>query len=75
VDGQGVMVTKAAEDEAEQVIHMSKGSCVKTEQGTGHAFFAITEVTAVAMLTKPWDECDEPIVRLDVINPQFFNPE
>jgi hypothetical protein len=53
---------------------MSKGMCVRTPAGTSHAFYAITEVTAIAMLSKPWDECDEPIIRLDVINPAYFNP-
>jgi mannose-6-phosphate isomerase-like protein (cupin superfamily) len=74
VDGQGVMVSRPDPDRAEDVIHMSKGTCVRTPSGTAHAFYAISEVTAVALLTKPWDACDEPIVRLDVINPMYFNP-
>jgi mannose-6-phosphate isomerase-like protein (cupin superfamily) len=74
VDGSGVMVTREDEESPEEVIHMSKGMCVRTPAGTSHAFYAITEVSAIAMLTKPWDDCDEPIVRLDVINPAYFNP-
>jgi mannose-6-phosphate isomerase-like protein (cupin superfamily) len=74
VDGSGVMVTRDDLDSEEEVIHMSKGMCVRTPAGTAHAFYAITEVTAIAMLSKPWDECDEPIVRLDVINSDYFNP-
>lgn len=74
VDGSGVMVTREDEDSPEEVIHMSKGMCVRTPSGTAHAFYAITEVTAIAMLTKPWDECDDPIIRLDVINSAYFNP-
>lgn len=72
VDGSGVMVTKDGPDEPETVIHMSKGSCVRTPKGTPHAFYAITEVTAVAMLSKKWDDCDPPIVRLDVVNPELL---
>lgn len=75
VDGEGIMVTKADTDSPERVIHMAKGSCVRTPSETPHAFYAITAVTAVAMLSKPWDACDEPIVRLDVIDDRFFNPD
>ncbi len=74
VDGQGVMVTRDAPDAKEEVIHMSKGMCSRTPAGTVHAFYAITPVTAVALLTKKWDDCNPPIVREDVINPQYFNP-
>lgn len=68
VEGQGVMMTKDSEDAPEEVIHMSKGMCVRTPMGVGHAFYAITPVTAIAMLTKAWDECNPPIIRMDVIN-------
>ncbi len=68
VDGQGVMVTKDDADAPEEVIHMSKGMCVRTPMGVAHAFYAITPVSAVSLLTKPWDDCNPPIVRMDVIN-------
>lgn len=68
VEGQGVMVTKESEDAPEEVIHMSKGMCTRAPMGVAHAFYAITPVTAIAMLTKPWDECDPPIVRVNVID-------
>ncbi len=68
VEGQGVMVTKESEDAPEEVIHMSKGMCTRAPMGVPHAFYAITPVTAIAMLTKPWDECDPPIVRVNVMD-------
>lgn len=68
VEGQGVMVTKESEDAPEEVIHMSKGMCTRAPMGVAHAFYAITPVTAIAMLTKPWDECHPPIVRVNVID-------
>jgi mannose-6-phosphate isomerase-like protein (cupin superfamily) len=68
VEGQGVMVTKDSEDAPEEVIHMSKGMCTRAPMGVAHAFYAITPVTAIAMLTKPWDECHPPIVRVNVID-------
>ena len=67
VEGQGVMVTKDSEAAPEEVIHMSKGMCTRTPMGVAHAFYAITPVTAVAMLSKQWDLCHPPIVRMDVI--------
>jgi mannose-6-phosphate isomerase-like protein (cupin superfamily) len=68
VEGQGVMVTKDSAEAPEEVVHMGKGMCCRTPKGVAHAFYAITPVTAIAMLTKPWDECTPPIVRMDVIN-------
>lgn len=68
VEGSGVMVTRESPDHKEEVIHMSRGSCVRTTAGTPHAFYAITELTAVAMLSKPWDDSTPPIVRLDVMS-------
>ena len=46
---------------------MSKGTCVRTPAGVAHAFQAITPVTAIALLTKPWDDCKTPIARIDII--------
>lgn len=69
VDGQGVMVTRDDEDSEEEVIHMSKGMCTRTPIGVSHAFYAITPVTAVSLLTKPWEECENPIIRMDVFEP------
>lgn len=72
VEGSGVMVTKDSEDGPEGVIHMSKGICVRAPKGVAHAFYAITPVTAIAMLSKPWDECNPPIVRMDVVDPEML---
>jgi mannose-6-phosphate isomerase-like protein (cupin superfamily) len=72
VEGSGVMVTKDSEDAPEEVIHMSKGMCARNPTGVAHAFYAITPVTAVAMLTKPWDACNPPIVRMDVVDPDML---
>ena len=68
VEGQGVMVAKDSNASPEEIIHMSKGMCARIPRGTAHAFYAITPVTAVAMLSKPWDECKRPVVRVDVID-------
>lgn len=75
VEGSGVMVTKddLNDSSPEHVIHMSKGMCTRAPIGTPHAFYAITPVTAIAMLTKPWDECKPPIVYMNLIDPN--NPK
>src|SRR3989344_7256242 len=65
VEGSGVMVTRDHDDAPEEQIHMSRGSCVRTPMGASHAFFAITPVTAMAMLSKRWDDCNPPIIRID----------
>ena len=73
VEGEGAMVSKDSADavnpSGERLIHMSKGMCVRTPMGVSHAFYAITPVTAIALLTKKWDDCHPPIVREDLIQP------
>jgi len=61
VEGSGTMVYKNKNEE-EDYIHMSTGTCVLTKAGLSHTFYAITEVKAVAMLTKEWDSCTPPII-------------
>ena len=65
--GSGVLVTreKPEDKESESFIHLSKGMCIRTETNVFHTVYAITEMTIIAMLTKRWDDCDPPIVRID----------
>ena len=69
VEGSGIMVWKAKETDPDNIIHMSKGMCARTPSGIAHAFYAITPVTAVAMLSKEWDKCDPPIIHRHVLEP------
>ncbi len=66
VEGSGIMVLKESPDAKEQVIHMGKGECTFASPGVAHAFHAITPVTAIAMLSKPWDTCNPPIIHENV---------
>ena len=66
MEGEGIIVSKDSPDAKENVIHMSKGMCVRTPMGVAHTFYAITAVTAVAMLSKPWDDCHPPIIHMNV---------
>ena len=66
VDGSGIMITKDREG-SEISMHASKGTCFKTPPNTTHTFVAITNVTCVAMLSKPWDDCETPIVHEELV--------
>lgn len=68
VEGSGIAVTLDAPEMKERIIHISKGSCVRTPIGVRHTIYAITPLTAVALLTKPWDDCKEPIIREDIFD-------
>ena len=67
VEGSGVMVTRDSENAPEELIHMSRGTCVRTPIGISHTFYAVTAVTAVALLSKRWDDCEKPIVRVEFL--------
>ena len=69
VQGEGIMVWKESPEAQEHVIHMGKGMCTRAPAGVIHAFYAMTEATCVSLLTKPWDDCDPPIVRSDILEP------
>ena len=60
--GEGVMVTKDSPDAKEEFIYLSKGQCSYAPKNTPHVFYAITDCTAVALLTKRWDDCSSPII-------------
>lgn len=59
--GEGIMVTKN-DDGKEEFIYMSKGKCVLSPKFTKHVYYAITNSTAVALLTKKWNDCNPPII-------------
>lgn len=63
VEGSGIVVAKDGPSKKERVIHVSKGTCIRTPKGVTHTIYAITPLTVIAMLTKPWDDCTTPIIR------------
>jgi len=71
VEGDGVLVVEEVdnlndvESDAKTLIHLSKGVCTRTDIGTSHTVYAITSMSIIAMLTKPWDECNPPIIRIN----------
>jgi len=60
--GEGVMVTKDSPDASEEFIYLSKGLGTYAPKNTPHVFYAISDCTAVAFLTKKWDDCKSPII-------------
>ena len=72
VDGYGVMVSKDADGE-EIFFQLSKGQCLRSPIGVPHAFYAIEHTTAMAFLTKNWDDCDPPITHENLIQQKQDN--
>jgi mannose-6-phosphate isomerase-like protein (cupin superfamily) len=67
VEGSVVMVTKDPETGKEINMLASKGICFRTPANTPHAVHAITDATCVSLLTKPWDDCQKPIIYEEMI--------
>ena len=68
VEGTVVMVTKNPDNDSEIAMVASKGTCFHTPKGVSHAVHALTDATCVSFLTKPWDECERPILHEDLID-------
>ena len=60
--GEGVLIFKENKNSKEEFVFMSKGQCTCTPLGISHVFLAITDCTIVTMLTKKWDDCEQPII-------------
>lgn len=52
-------------DGAETVHKVAAGDCVHFPTGTAHTLVAITDMRMVALLTKRWDDCVEPLTRIE----------
>ena len=67
VDGSVVMVTKDPDTGKEINMHASRGICFFTPPNTPHAVHAIKQSLCISMLTKRWDDCENPIIYEDII--------
>ena len=67
VEGTVVMVTKDPDTGEEINMHASRGTCFRTPPNTPHAVHAVTQAICIAMLTKPWDSCESPIIQEQVL--------
>lgn len=66
VDGSGALMTSDPKGGPDLIMHVSKGMCIRSPKNTPHALHAITTITAISMLTKPWDACERPIIHHDL---------
>ena len=64
VEGEGVYTEITNEEELSTPV--SAGDCIYLPQGVPHTFYPTADCKMIAMLTKRWDDCDEPITRVEI---------
>ena len=64
VDGEGVYTELT--DGKELVTTVSSGDCVYLPMNVPHTFYPTADCMMIALLTKRWDDCDEPITRVEI---------
>ena len=62
VEGEGVY-TEITNGE-ELVTPVSAGDCIYLPQGVPHTFYPTVDCKMIAMITKRWNDCNEPITRI-----------
>jgi len=68
VDGTFSVITKDPSTQKELAMIASKGMCLYMPKGTSHALVASSDATCVSFLTKPWNDCENPILREEMIS-------
>ena len=63
VVGEGVYTQVIADEE--YVTPVSAGDCIYLPMNVTHTFYPTADCKMIAMITKRWDDCDEPITRAD----------
>lgn len=63
VDGEGVYTELT--DNKEFITTVGNGDCIYLPQGVSHTFYPITDCKMIALLTKRWNDCDEPITKIN----------
>ncbi len=62
--GDGVYIEQL-DDGSNSFVKVAGGDCLHFPIGTRHTLRAITDMRLVALLTKRWDDCDEPLTRIE----------
>jgi mannose-6-phosphate isomerase-like protein (cupin superfamily) len=62
VDGEGVYTELS--DTGELVTPVSSGDCIYIPMGVPHTFYPTADCKMIAMITKRWNDCAEPITRM-----------
>ena len=63
VEGSGVY-TELTEGK-ELVTPVATGDCIFIPRYTPHTFYPTSDSKAIALITKKWNDCDEPLTRVD----------
>ena len=71
-DGSVVLLTKDVDTGEELNILCGKGFCFRTPPNTSHAVHALEPSICISFLTKPWEQCDQPIVYANLTD---FDPD
>lgn len=64
VDGEGVYF-ELLENNQKRKIVVGPGTTIYVPKNTPHTFFPLTECKSVSFLTKKWNDCKEPITKVD----------
>ena len=64
VEGEGVY-TELSEDGKELVTPVASGDCIFITKYPPHTFYPTADSKAIALITKKWNDCDEPLTRVD----------
>lgn len=67
VKGSVLFVTQDRHLGIQQSMLASTGTCFRTPPGVPHAVHAIEDAICISFLTKPWDKCEVPIVRTNLV--------
>jgi cupin superfamily acireductone dioxygenase involved in methionine salvage len=62
VEGNGVYL-ELQDDGTEVPTPVASGDCVYLPKNIAHTFIPMADCKMVAMITKKWNDCDEPITR------------
>jgi len=64
VEGEGVYTELT--DGEELVTPVSAGDCIYLPLGVPHTFYPTADCKMIAMITKRWNDCDEPITKVKI---------
>ena len=64
VDGEGVYTEIT--NEKELITPVSSGDCIYLPKFVPHTFYPTADCKMIAMITKRWDDCQEPITKVQI---------
>ena len=63
MEGEGAYL-ELHEDSIEEVMPISAGECIFIPKLIPHTFIPMSDCKMLALITKPWDTCEEPITKI-----------